>query len=99
MRRRFRIVATIVHVSCLLLCLALLIAWLSPRRMQRVFWWNHSNTLAHYQVATIRDGQLLLADYRETSISPRDQEYLRLVAVEPIVRSRIEECNAYLQEL
>jgi len=96
MRRGFRIT---VNAICVLLCLPLLAAWFVPRNMQRVVWWNYCGNLAHYQVATIRDGKLLLADYRETSVSPRDQWHRRHLALEPLLPFEIEECAAYLRRL
>src|SRR5262245_34413562 len=97
MRRRFRIVGPVVDVVCLVLCLGFLVAWFSPRRMQRVFWWNSSGDLAHYHVATVQKAKLLLARYRETSVSPRDVTYLHCVAEEPQLGARIDECMAYLK--
>ena len=95
MRRLFRIVG----ITATVICLALLGVSLRLVGTERVVWWRHAGDLPHHHVAAIRDGKLFLAEYLQTSVSPRDRSYLRNVAEEPLLDARMEECGAYLREI
>src|SRR6185436_10966705 len=51
---------------CLILFLAILLFWLTT---PRVIWWNHSDPLPYYHLATIRNLRLEFGFYRETSFA------------------------------
>ena len=97
MTRLLRIVRRIATVLSLLLCLGLLVAWVMPRKSQRLIWWHHSGPLADFRLGCLRGGKLMLAQYRETSISPMDAEFNRLTPLEPKIQPWIEEYQAKLR--
>src|SRR2546421_2301896 len=97
MTRLLRIVRRIATVLSLLLCLGLLVAWVMPRKSQRLIWRHHSGPLADFRLASLRGGKLMLAQYRETSISPMDAEFNRLTPLEPKIQPWIEEYQAKLR--
>jgi hypothetical protein len=67
MTRALRILRHTLSLLSLLLFILLLIFWrTSPT--PRVIWWNHSDPLPHYHLATVRNFRLELGLYRETSL-------------------------------
>ena len=68
-----RILRRTLAAASLLLFLAIVLFWIAAAMKPRVIWWNHGGTFAHYHVATIREGRLVAAHYRETSASPTVQ--------------------------
>ncbi len=67
--RLLRIIRSAASALCLLLFLAILLFWLIIGPTPRVIWWNHSDSLPHYHLTTIRNARLELGLYRGTSLS------------------------------
>src|SRR4051812_27000501 len=68
MIRVLRILRCISSALCLFLFLGILVFWRGTGPTARVIWWNHSDPLPYYHLATIRNGCLELGVYRETSL-------------------------------
>jgi hypothetical protein len=79
-----------------ILFLSLLLFWIATAIKPRAIWWNHAAPFPHYHFATIRNGRLMLAHYRETAPSPM---FLRIEVTKEQIKlaaSRLDELtNSY----